>query len=148
MTHFTVRRAVISDSPEWLRMRLILWPTEAEHLSSKEMLAILADPMMPVFVAVRENGLLGGFLEAGTRNYAEGGETSPVGYVEGWFVDPDLREHGVGRALLNAAEEWAMINGLKEMGSDAELSNDVSIKVHKKMGFSEVERLVHFLKKF
>ena len=148
MTHFTVRRAVASDNPEWLRMRQILWPDEIEHLSFKEMNAILADPMMPVFVAVRENGLLCGFLEAGTRKYAEGGESSPVGYVEGWFVDVDVREHGVGRALLDAAEAWAAANGLQEMGSDTWLNNDVSIKVHKKLGFSEVERLVHFLKKF
>lgn len=148
MTQFTIRRAVASDNPEWLRMRQVLWPDEIEHLNFREMNAILADPMMPVFVAVRPDGKLGGFLEAGTRKYAEGGDTSPVGYIEGWFVDPDLREHGVGRALVEAAEAWAHENGLSEMGSDTWLNNKVSIKAHKKLGYSEVERLVHFLKKF
>jgi aminoglycoside 6'-N-acetyltransferase I len=148
MTEITIRRATAADNPEWLRMRQTLWPDEIEHLSFKEMDAILADPMMPVFVAVRPNGKLGGFLEAGTRKYAEGGETSPVGYIEGWFVDPDLREHGVGKALVKAAEEWASLHGLQEMGSDTWLENEVSIKAHKKMGYSEVERLVHFLKRF
>ena len=148
MTEFTIRRAVASDNPEWLRMRQILWPDEIEHLSFREMDAILADPMMPVFVAVRLDGRLGGFLEAGTRKYAEGSENSPVAYVEGWFVDVDLREHGVGKALLRAAEDWAAANGLNEIGSDTWLDNEISIKVHKKLGFSEVERLVHFLKKF
>jgi len=148
MTGITIRRATSADNPEWLRMRQALWPDEIENLSFKEMEAILADPMMPVFVAVRSDGKLGGFLEAGTRKYAEGGESSPVGYIEGWFVDPDLREHGVGRALVKAAEAWANANGLTEMGSDTWLDNEISIKAHKKLGFSEVERLVHFLKKF
>lgn len=148
MDQITIRRAVASDNPEWLRMRQTLWPDEIEHLSFREMDAILADPMMPVFVAVRPNGKLGGFLEAGTRKYAEGGETSPVGYIEGWFVDPDLREHGVGGALVKAAEVWALENGLQEMGSDTWLNNKISIKAHKKLGYDEVERLVHFLKKF
>jgi aminoglycoside 6'-N-acetyltransferase I len=148
MDKITVRRAVASDNPEWLRMRQVLWPDEIEHLSFREMDAILADPMMPVFVAVRPDGRLGGFLEAGTRKYAEGGDSSPVGYIEGWFVDADLREHGVGRALVQAAEEWAHANGLQEMGSDTWLDNEISIKAHKKLGYDEVERLVHFLKKF
>lgn len=148
MNGITIRRATFADNPEWLRMRQTLWPDEIEHLSFKEMDAILADPMMPVFVAVRPDGRLGGFLEAGTRKYAEGGESSPVGYIEGWFVDPDLREHGVGRDLVKAAEEWANANGLTEMGSDTWLDNEISIKAHKKLGYSEVERLVHFLKKF
>lgn len=148
MQGITIRRATSADNEEWLRMRIALWPDEAEHFSFKEMNAILADPMTPVFVAVRHSGLLGGFLEAGTRNYAEDAETSPVGYIEGWFVDPDLREHGVGGALVKAAEAWALEQGLQEMGSDTWLTNEVSIAAHKKLGYKEVERLMHFLKKF
>ena len=148
MSEITVRRANASDNPEWLRMRQLLWPDEIENLSFEEMNGILADPMLPVFVAVRPDGRLGGFLEAGTRKYAEGGESSPVGYIEGWFVDPDLREHGVGRALVRAAEAWAQTNGFVEMGSDTWEDNEISIIAHKKMGYEEIERLVHFLKKF
>ena len=56
---------------------------------------ILADPMQPVFVVDRSKGKLGGFLEAGIRKYAEGCDTSPVGYIEGWYVDEDLRDQGI-----------------------------------------------------
>ena len=35
---------------------------------------------------------------------ADGCTTHPVGYVEGWYVDPDVRRKGVGKALVAAAE--------------------------------------------
>lgn len=128
-------------------MRQALWPDEVEFMSFDEMDAILADPMLPVFLAVRPDGKLGGFLEAGTRKYAEGGASSPVGYLEGWYVDADLRGQGVGRALVQAAEDWARGLGLTEMGSDTWLDNEASIRAHIKLGYTEEERLIHFLKK-
>ena len=67
--------------------------------------------MTPVFVLERPDGRLGGFLEAGTRKYAEGCVTAPVGYIEGWFVDENLRRQGHGHELVNAAEDWARSQG-------------------------------------
>ena len=146
MSDFTIRRATSTDKLEWLRMRLLLWPDGTTEGFSKEMDDLLADPLTPVFVAVRSNGLPGGFLEAGTRKYAEGCESSPVGYIEGWYVDADLRGQGIGKALVKAAEGWARSHGLTEMASDTWLDNDVSIQAHLKMGYEETERLVHFAK--
>jgi len=147
MSDFAIRRATSADMPEWLRMRLSLWPDGTPEGFSREMDDLLADPLTPVFVAVRSNDLLAGFLEAGTRTYAEGCETSPVGYIEGWYVDEDLRGRGVGKALVEAAEDWARSQGLTEMASDTWLDNEVSIRAHMKSGYEETERLVHFVKK-
>ena len=147
MNEIIIRRANDEDKPEWLRMRLLLWPDGTPEGFFKEMDELLADPLMPVFVAVRPNGKLGGFLEAGTRKYAEGCESSPVGYIEGWYVDEDLRRQGTGKALMRAAEDWARSQGLTEMASDTWLDNEVSIRAHMKIGYEETERLVHFMKK-
>jgi len=47
------------------------------------------DPTIPaVFVAEFAQGHLGGFLECGPGGFTEGCCTSPVGYIEGWWVDP------------------------------------------------------------
>ena len=136
------------DKPEWLRMRHLLWPghTDAELLA--EMDEILSSPNeQPVFVAVRSEGGLGGFLEGGMRKYADGCDSSPVGYIEGWYVDKDLRQKGVGGSLVQAMEVWARLCGLTEMASDTWLENETSIAAHDRLGYVEVERLVHFAKK-
>ena len=147
MSDVTIRRVKERDKPEWLRMRQALWPdhTAGEFVTQSE--DILNDPMQPVFIVERADGRLGGFLEAGTRKYAEGCESSPVGFIEGWYVDEDLRKRGIGSTLVKAAEEWARSQGLTEMASDTWLDNEVSIQAHLKMGYEEAERLVHFVKK-
>jgi aminoglycoside 6'-N-acetyltransferase I len=146
MTRIVVRRVTADDKEEWLRMRLALWPEtiSEEHLS--EMDATFEGALTPVFVAERTGGGLGGFLEAATRSYADGCTTRPVGYIEGWYVDEDLRRQGVGGLLVQAAEEWARTCGLKEMASDTWLDNEASIKAHLALGYEEADRLVVFCK--
>ena len=141
-----IRLATLADQDEWLRMRHDLWPDVEMDDLRREMERILADPQTPVFVMERPDGRLGGFIEAGTRKYADGCETSPVGYIEGWLVDEDLRGQGIGKALVVAAENWARAQGLREMASDTWLENEVSIAAHLKMGYEEMERLIHFAK--
>jgi aminoglycoside 6'-N-acetyltransferase I len=141
-----IRQANPADQSEWQRMRQLLWPEVGPEDLLLEMERILADPLTPVFVLERPDGGLGGFIEAGTRKYADGCDTSPVGYIEGWFVDEDLRGQGMGRVLVKAAEDWAREQGLKEMASDTWLDNEVSVAAHLKLGYEEVERLVHFAK--
>jgi aminoglycoside 6'-N-acetyltransferase I len=130
-------------------MLLALYPEgpESEHLPSIE--AFLGgqphESLLPVavFVCERGNGKLAGFLELSVRNYAEDC-TGPTPYVESWYVDPDVWKQGIGRALIDAAGEWARSMGYREMASDALLANEVSHRAHKAVGFAEVERVVHF----
>lgn len=148
MKTILVRHAQTADRLEWLRMRQLLWPdqTAAEHLAEIDQLLTVAD-QSPVFVAVRPTGQLGGFLEGGTRPYADGCDTSPVGYLEGWYVDADLRRQGVGKLLVEALEAWARAQGLSEMGSDTWLENEISLQAHAQLGYILKERLAHFAKK-
>ena len=144
--NMNLRRATADDKPEWLRMRILLWPEAGPADLSNEMEQMLPDALTPVFVLERPEGGLGGFLEAGTRKFAEGCTTTPVGYIEGWFVDEDLRGRGFGHQLVRAAEDWARSQGLKEVGSDTWLDNEGSIRAHLAMGYHETERVVNFAK--
>jgi aminoglycoside 6'-N-acetyltransferase I len=107
--------------------------------------ALLQDPRQAAFVA-EEEGLLLGLVEVSLRPYAEGCETSPVGYLEGLYVLPTFRRRGVARLLVQEAEAWARAQGCQEMASDAEFSNLLGQEVHRQLGYEEVERLVCFRK--
>jgi len=99
-----------------------------------------------VFVVSPDGHAAAGFIEVHLRELAEGARGSPVPFVEGWFVAAGQRRRGLGRVLLEAAENWARSRGFSELGSDTQLSNDLSIEVHQRLGFDEAERLVCFLK--
>jgi aminoglycoside 6'-N-acetyltransferase I len=99
------------------------------------------------FVLDRGDGRLGSYVEVGTRPYAEGCDTSPVAYVEAWYVDEDLRRRGWGGGLFAAVEAWARAHGHSELASGSLLDNHASIAAHKALGFDEVERQVHFAKR-
>ncbi|HJU88002.1 MAG TPA: GNAT family N-acetyltransferase [Gemmatimonadaceae bacterium] len=141
-----VRRYGDGDWAEWLRMSRELFPGDSIDADEWEMRQTLARSDAAVFVLERPNGGLAGYVEVGARPWAEGCTTSPVGYIEAWYVDPDSRQGGHGRRLLLAAEEWARARGYREMGSDALLENEVSYHAHLRSGYAEVERVVQFRK--
>ncbi|HEX4403597.1 MAG TPA: GNAT family N-acetyltransferase [Polyangia bacterium] len=136
-----------ADDVEWLRLRVGLWPeqTRRELDRDRAIFAARSDRNV-VFLARRADGRLGGFLEASLREYAEGCATSPVGFIEGWYVDADLRRAGVGRALVRAAEAWAKARGCVEMGSDTEAVNVRSQRAHAALGYGAT-RMVSFWKR-
>lgn len=142
-----IRLYTASDRAEWLRMRRALWPQHAPAAESDDADAWRARPDAVVVVAARPGGGgLAGFAEVGARAYADGCATSPVAYLEGWYVDPDVRRSGVGAALVRAAEAWARDRGYAELASDALLENVGSQRAHAAAGFAEVERSVKYRK--
>ncbi len=144
---FTIRRATQQDKPDWLRMRQGLWPEAPLEFLDYDLDQKLADPDYAVFVALDEAGNRVGFIETGLRDYGEGCETSPVGYIEAWYVEEHLRGQKLGRDLVLAGEQWAREKGCVEMASDTWLDNAASIAAHLRLGYTEAERLVHFLKR-
>ena len=141
-----IRRGTLADVPEWVRMRLALWPGEGIDAETRDAAAMLARDDAAVYVAERPGGGLCGFAEAGSRDYADGCDTSPVAYLEAWYVDADVRRSGVGAALVRAVEAWARERGYAELASDALLDNVVSHQAHESLGFAEVERSVKYRK--
>lgn len=144
-----IRKINLTDRDEWARMRNSLWSDSLEehlkyidkYFSQQEV------DILEVFVLERSNGKLGGFIELNIRNYAEGTESGKVPYVEGWYIDSDMRGKGYGKKLIDHAQIWAIENGFDELASDAETENLISIAAHKALGFEEVDRIVCFIKK-
>ena len=140
----TIRAINKGDRADWVRMRDALWPgsltdheREAREFFEKNLNA-------PVVFVAESAGRLVGFLELDYRKYAPGCASSPVPFIEGWYVDPAFRRRGIGKALVEAAEAHSRTRGYNEIASDVELENPGSIAAHRALGYEEVERVVYF----
>ena len=138
-----IRSASKSEFAAIVKMARTLWPDARPSELKKE----LSSKKFTYYVA-EDNKELAGFIAlAVRRDYVEGSTTSPVGYVEGLYVDKKCRKKGVGRELVNAAEKWCLKNGLHELGSDVEFQNKVSQKFHSSVGFKKGDMIVPYIKK-
>lgn len=143
----TIRPVTPADHDAWFHMRAALWPHCPPDDHRREMAEQVADPARyAVFVAEAPDGRLVGMLEASLRPFVEDCVTSPVGYIEGWYVAPEARRQGVGAALVRAAEDWARLQGCTEMASDTEIENAISQEAHRRLGYEVTGRIVHFRK--
>jgi len=141
-----IRKATESDKIAWIRMRKILFPDCPDERHQLETDQILSSNGT-VLVAETSAFELVGFAELSIRtDHVEGTEDSPVPYLEGWFVEAAHRSQGIGKALVKAAAEFSLQAGYAELGSDTDLDNSHSIQIHKKIGFKEVGKTVHFVK--
>lgn len=139
-----IGHAVPPDSWAWLEMRNDLWPNHENSWHAEEIKhffnGMLKMPLA-VLVAEDESTEIVGFVELNIRPYAEDCLTDRVAFLEGWYVKPNARKKGVGRALVQASLEWGREQGCTEFASDAELDNEVSEKAHLALGFEEVNRI-------
>jgi aminoglycoside 6'-N-acetyltransferase I len=144
-----IRFARRDDADRWALLRSRLWRSadpselaaEAHDFASGKTIPTIA----AVFIAEEETTAVG-FLELAVRSFSDGCKSMPVPHVEGWYVEPFARGKGVGRALIESAEDWARERGFTELASDTEPWNERSIAAHARCGFRETERLVKFCK--
>ena len=142
-----VRQCESPDTDGWLALRRALWShcTVEEHRSEMEMWC--ADPRRyAAFVAI-SGGRPVGFAEVVIRHdHVNGTDASPVGFLEGIYVEAEFRRQGVARSLVAAAEHWVAASGCRQLASDADLDNETSHSMHRALGFRETERVVCFCK--
>ena len=146
---FQIRSATKEDAAVWVRMREALWPDTRRPGTQTEVdkyFAGLLSMPLEVLIAADDDGRTIGFAELSIRAYAEGCETDRVAFLEGWYVAPEARRHGVGRALVAAAERWAELQGCTEFASDAVLDNIESASAHAALGFEETVQIRCFRK--
>jgi len=140
VTEILVRPIQARDAATWLPMRCALWPgAEAEHVAT--VAAFLggraAEPQAVLVAEAPQRGLVG-FIELSVRSSAQGCRGPRVAYVEGLFVSPHVRRRGFGRALIAAAERWALTQGCLELASDSAPDSRDGAETHRALGFEDV----------
>ena len=143
---FRIYRAGKEDARQIAELAIQMWEDNTVEGLAEEFAGILEEGV--VFLAEESFGRKAvAFAQCQLRrDYVEGTETSPVGYLEGIYVREGYRGLGIARKLLAACEAWAVEQGCTEFASDCELTNTVSQEFHKKLGFEEVNRVVCFVK--
>lgn len=141
-----VKRAASEDARYAARLAAQLWPGHTLEELEKEFSELLSHEDARVFLKFEQNRPVG-FAQCQLRHdYVEGTDSSPVGYLEGIFVETEHRGQGCARALLAACEQWAESCGCTEFASDCELDNTASLRFHRRMGFEEANRIICFTK--
>ncbi|MFJ4197441.1 aminoglycoside 6'-N-acetyltransferase [Pseudomonas sp. NPDC089534] len=143
---FHIQTCRSSRQPGWLPLRQALWPDASEHEHRDDIEQQLKAPQRYInFVAYDAQEQPVGLAEASLRNdYVNGTDSSPVVFLEGIYVVPQQRRHGVAARLIEQVAQWGRENGCAEMASDTGLDNLVSQATHKALGFEETERVVYF----
>jgi aminoglycoside 6'-N-acetyltransferase I len=96
---------------------------------------------------VKTQDIYVGFIHLSLRNdWVEGANSFPVAYIEGIYVKPPYQNRGLARKLVEFGEHWGKQKGCKQLASDTEMGNLISIDFHGKMDFEEASRIVCFIK--
>ena len=158
-----VRKAVAGEAEVLARLALEMWTDNTLGGLTDEFERLTLDDDAACFIkyvdrdpfsfadgnpAGYEDRIPVGFAQCGLRrDYVEGTDSSPVGYLEGIFVLDGYRKLGYARELLSACEQWAREKGCTEFASDCELCNEGSLHFHLAAGFDEANRIICFVKK-
>lgn len=141
-----VKRAAAADVHAIAEMAMKMWKGHTREELTEEFLALIESEDAAVFLGA-ETGKYTGFAQCQLRHdYVEGTDTSPVGYLEGIFVEAEYRRQGWAKRLLEACEAWSREKGCVEFASDCEIDNADSLAFHMKMGFIEAGRIICFQK--
>ena len=142
----TIRQAIKTDAHTLAKLAQQLWPDNTLPELQAGFETLLCSGEAACFIQFAED-LPVGFAQCQLRHdYVEGTDTSPVGYLEGIYVQSEYRHRRFAKALLRECEKWAKEKRCTEFASDCELDNDSSLKFHMSMGFEEANRIICFRK--
>ena len=139
-------KATEKDAEALAELVKIVWPEHTEEALTRIILEYMYSDESAVFAEKWDASFIGVALCCLRRDYVEGCETSPVGYLEGVGVKENCRNQGVAKRLVEECEQWARDKGCREFASDCELSNTASLNFHLQIGFQEQNRIICFKK--
>lgn len=98
-----IKRATVNEAQLVAGLAIQMWDEHSAHDLEGEFVEYMNNGGA-VFLAWNDGTPIG-FAQCGFRHdYVEGTETSPVGYLEGVFVEAAYRRHGVAKELVSACQ--------------------------------------------
>lgn len=142
-----IKTATKDKAYEVVNLAIQMWEDNSIEGLAEEFIELIEKAGVQIFAKFVEDKAVG-FAQCQLRyDYVEGTETTPVGYLEGIFVEEEYRCSGYAKELLSECQNWAKEKGCLEFASDCELDNVTSLKFHRAMGFEEANRIICFTKR-
>ncbi len=141
-----IKQATGADALTLAKLAIQMWDSHTLSELETDFAEIISSQNAACFIKYVENQPIG-FAQCQLRyDYVEGTETSPVGYLEGIFIQQEFRHKGFAKELLQECQRWAKEKECSEFASDCEIDNIDSLKFHLAMGFEEANRIICFRK--
>ena len=143
---YMIKRAKIEDAEALAGLAIQMWTDHDPEDLTAEFRQVVTNDEAVCFIKYVDGKPIGFSQCQLRRDYVEGTESSPVGYLEGIFVADGYRARGYAAELLSECEKWAREKGCTEFASDCEIGNIDSLKFHMALGFEEANRIICFKK--
>jgi len=107
-------KATSKDSLALAKIAIKMWSEHSLDELAKEFEETIDCEESAIFMLMVDNQAVG-FAQCQLRHdYVEGTDSSPVGYLEGIFLEQEFRHRGHAKKLLAQCEEWAKNKGCTE----------------------------------
>jgi GNAT superfamily N-acetyltransferase len=111
------------------------YPAAAERIAAR-FRDVAGDLDVGVFVAASPDGSLAGWIHVCGRRSLE---SDPHAEIAGLVVDSAHRRRGIGRRLVDAAEDWARRHGYSNLKVRSNVARDVAHEFYGGLGFTRVK---------
>ena len=121
------REANSRDRESWLHIRRTIWPQASPSAHGRDIDAGFARQDGRWFVVVEEDSNPVAYLECRLSPAQDGGEGS-TGRIEAWYIQPNNRAGGVGRALIKFLRAWFRVRGCESLEVHQDLAGDTAFR--------------------
>ena len=119
------------ELPEWREREEI----DSTNRTSMELALKSLHPDSAIYIAEDENGKPAGFIHLQTAT--DYFRNEKYGYISDLAVDESFEGQGIGRLLLQTAEEWTHGNGYRLLALYVFAGNSHARKIYEKFGFQQ-----------
>lgn len=141
-----IRKANYKDIDILTEMAVKLFVDITVENIRDEMESILSTENSVCYIMFENNKHIGFIYCQLKYDYIEDVKAYPVGYLEGAFLEEEYRKNEYVIEFFKFFENWAKAIGCKEIASNCEVSDTVTLELLKLMGMQEEYRIVHFRK--
>lgn len=140
---FKIRAARLTDAQQISQLCLQLGYSNSRQEIESRLTAVIPDRTQAIWVAVRGDDDIIGWVHALRVIYLE---SKPFVEIGGLVVEQNLRGEGIGKSLMQTVEHWAKTIGLLEIRLRSNIIRTEAHMFYEKIGYVNVKTQYTFTK--